>query len=188
MINLTKKYTLLVMSSLSLTLTFSQAAVILSMGVPDKSALFGDTTIESNHAGFTGLGFLAQNNTTGSGFTVEAPEDFTSVTLRYAANSANPGEFHVFIDDSESLEFEGDTVVFPQTDGWDIWVEETIVLSGSAGDYFNFAYAGNINNNGGVNVDTIEFTPVPELSMSGLILGVGACFFAFFKRRRPRGV
>ncbi|MCC5790786.1 MAG: hypothetical protein JJT75_14240 [Opitutales bacterium] len=118
-----------------------------------------------------------------SGFTVLAPIDFTSVTLRYAASSANDGEYYLNVIQTETTQFSGDTTTFAKTGDWANWDEVTIELSGSVGDYLNFAFA-NTTNDGGVNVDSIEFTPIPELSTSALIMGLGAVCIMFLKRRR----
>jgi hypothetical protein len=158
--------------------------ILLDLGVSENSTTYGDTSIATDHDNYTGDGFLAYNNNTGSGFTVEAPYEFSSVTIRYSSASTNAGEYYVYIDESESLAFTGDTIVFTQTDDWDTWIEVTIELSGDAGDYFNLAFADDATNDGGINIDSIEFTPVPEPTTCALLLGLATLTGAATRRRR----
>tara|TARA_B100000614_G_scaffold231713_1_gene225874 strand:- start:2911 stop:3294 length:384 start_codon:yes stop_codon:yes gene_type:complete len=127
---------------------------------------------------------LAFNNRENSGFTVEAPNDFTSITLRYAADSSAAGEYYVYIDDSSSLQFSGTSIVFSKTGSWTTWTEVTLELSGDAGEYFNLAFANDATNTGGANFDYITFN-VPEPASFALILSAVA-FTGAGLRRRPR--
>ena len=161
-----------------------KAAISIDLGDIDNSIQYTDTEIATNHAGYTGSGFLAYNNSTGSGFTVEAPDDFTSITLRYAAASTTAGEYYVYIDDTASLQFSGTSIVFSKTGSWDTWTEVTLQLSGNEGDYFNLAFADDLDNRGGANFDYITFN-VPEPASYALIFSAVALGAAGL-RRRPR--
>lgn len=158
-------------------------AVQIDLGVTANSTQYGETETATDHSGYTGDGFLAYNNSENSGFTVEAPYEFTSVTIRYSSASTNAGEYYLYIDDSSSLEFSGSTIVFTKTSDWDTWDEITFELSGDAGDYFNLAFA-NDTDDGGVNIDYIEFTPVPEPTTCALLLGLVALTGTCARRRR----
>jgi len=160
------------------------STILYDLGDANNSTRYGETVTETDNAGYTGSGFLAFNNRDDSGFTVEAPYEFKSLTLRYAANSTNPGEFYVYIDGTDSLEFSGNTIVFPKTGAWSTWTDVTLDLSGNSGDYFNLAWDDTFTNDGGANFDSIEFTPVPEPTAYPILFGIVATLFAGCIRRR----
>ncbi|MDZ8119041.1 PEP-CTERM sorting domain-containing protein [Pontiella agarivorans] len=145
------------------------------------ATLFGDTEIRTDHTGYTGAGFTALNNRDNSGFTLAADTAFTNIVLRYAAASTNPGEFHISIEETGSpLSTAGDTVFFAKTASYDDWTTISINLSGESGDVFHFAWA-DTSNNGGVNVDYVNFQAIPEPATAGLIALVGGGLF-FIRR------
>jgi hypothetical protein len=142
------------------------------------ATLFGDTSIDTDHTGYTGSGFLGHNNNSSSGFTIASDCNFSSVTIRYSAYSTNEGEYYVSIEDTGSaLNTSGTTTQFAKTDSWNDWETITLDLSGNSGDFLTFAWA-DTSNNGGVNVDYISFNAIPEPASIGLItLTIGSVFF-----------
>lgn len=139
----------------------------------DATDLTGTTEISADHAGYTGDGFLAKNNAADSGFSFVADEDYTSITIRYAAYSAAFGEYELAIIGSDSEEpTYSESMVFDKTGAWSTWTTITLDWSGSIGDTFDFDFAESATNTGGVNVDYVSFDAVPEPATFGL-LGFG---------------
>lgn len=158
------------------------ADVTIDMGDASNLNTYGNSAVASNQTGYTESGFVGYNNNADSGFTVEAPTDFVSFTITYAAYSVydeveTAGDFYVEVLDTDTLATDN-IVTFDTTGSWDTWVSVTLDLSGEAGDYLSFAFA-DTDNNGGVNVDSItlnEAIPEPTtLSLIGLV-GAGAIF------------
>lgn len=108
-----------------------------------EAATISQGVVESNHAGFTGSGFVNLNNVTGSyvEFTVAGP--VSKVDIRYAnGTTAN-----------RPMSVNGVTVDFPPTANWDTWAVATMPLSlGSGSQTIRLT---SITSTGGPNLDKI---------------------------------
>lgn len=126
--------------------------VRMDLGDPDNISGSYLSTINSDHAGYTGQGFMGQNNQSGAFFAFPAPIDFSQVRFRYAANSTNPGEYAVKVNGS------GPTALFPLTGSWTAWEMISLDRTGVAGNSVTVEF-GDTNNDGGMNADYVEFIP-----------------------------
>jgi hypothetical protein len=170
-----------------ITLTALVMAQAVHAGLIDAAggtaSLFGETSLDTDHSGYTGNGFLGHNNNDNSGFTIASDCAFDSITIRYSADSDNAGLFNLSIQDTGStLSSTGDSTYFEKTGSWTTWTTKTIELSGESGDYFHFAWADSSTYDGGVNVDYVEFQSIPEPASLGLIALFGGSIL-FIRRR-----
>jgi len=159
---------------------FVQAGTV-DVGAVDASFInlttFGDTSRTDAYNGWTGEGQLGYNNNANSGFTLASDCAFTNIVIRYAANSSNSGDYHLSVEGAGStLSTSGDVINFEKTGEWNVWTTQSISLSGEEGDFLHFAFAST-SNNGGVNVDYIEFQAVPEPATASLMALVGGLGF-----------
>jgi glucose/arabinose dehydrogenase/phosphatidylethanolamine-binding protein (PEBP) family uncharacterized protein len=112
--------------------------------------------IESNHAGFTGTGFVNYDNVVGSyvEYTVNAAQAGShSLVFRYANGTAVDRPLNVTVDGTQST-----AVSFPSTTVWTTWREVTTTVTLKAGA--NKVRGTATTANGGPNADrlTVNFT------------------------------
>ncbi|HZM75991.1 MAG TPA: glycoside hydrolase family 88 protein [Candidatus Limnocylindrales bacterium] len=111
-----------------------------------ESAVISQGVVESNHAGFSGTGFVNYDNVVGSyvEWTVNAPSDGSyALTIRYAnGTTAN-----------RPMSINGQTANFPGTGAWSTWAEVTITINLITGANQIRATATTVD--GGPNVDNI---------------------------------
>jgi chitinase len=103
--------------------------------------------VESNHAGFTGTGFVNYDNASGSYVecsATAAQAGSVSLTLRYANGTTI----------NRPMSVNGQTVNFPGTGAWTTWAEVTITVNLAAGANPIRASATTVN--GGPNLDRMR--------------------------------
>ncbi|GAA3670973.1 cellulase family glycosylhydrolase [Nonomuraea antimicrobica] len=115
-----------------------------------ESATVSQGAVESNHAGFSGTGFVNYDNTTGSyvQFAVDAATSGpATLTLRYANGTAVNRPMAIAVNGTTS------TIDFPGTGVWTNWQEATVTTTLNAGA--NTVRATATTANGGPNLDRI---------------------------------
>ncbi len=111
-----------------------------------ESATISQGVVESNHAGFTGTGFVNMDNVTGSyvEFTVTSAGGPHALVFRYAnGTTAN-----------RPLSVNGTTVNFPGTGAWTTWAEATVTATLNSGS--TTIRATSTTANGGPNLDRLR--------------------------------
>lgn len=108
-----------------------------------ENATISQGVVESNHAGFTGTGFVNLDNVVGSyvEFTVTGPA--TSVAVRYANGTTT----------NRPMTLNGATVNFPGTGGWTTWSVVNVPVSLGTGTHAVRLTSTTVN--GGPNLDKI---------------------------------
>ncbi|MER6956390.1 PQQ-dependent sugar dehydrogenase [Streptomyces sp. NPDC000618] len=124
-----------------------------------ENAVISQGAVATNHAGYTGSGFVDYTNVKGSyvEFTVSAAAAGTSsLTFRYANGTAVDRPMDISV---------GGTVVasgvtFPATADWDTWVTKNVDVRLAAGS--NKIRATATTDNGGPNLDRISVGAAPD--------------------------
>ncbi len=112
-----------------------------------ESCMINLGVVESNHAGFTGTGFVNLDNVAGSYVecTISAAEaGSATLTFRYANGTTV----------NRPMSINGTTVDFPGTGAWTTWADVNVTVSLSAGA--NLVRATSTTANGGPNLDRIR--------------------------------
>ncbi|MEU9011803.1 cellulase family glycosylhydrolase [Streptomyces sp. NPDC048479] len=115
-----------------------------------ENAVISQGVVESNHAGFTGTGFVNYNNSTGSyvEWTVDAAQaGSTSLTVRYANGTTANRPMDITVNGAVAAAKRA----FPGTGAWTSWVTTTVTVDLKAGA--NIIRATATTANGGPNVD-----------------------------------
>ncbi|WP_020525365.1 discoidin domain-containing protein [Catelliglobosispora koreensis] len=102
--------------------------------------------VESNHAGFTGTGFVNGDNVIGSYVECVVTGPATSVAIRYANGTTT----------SRPMTVNGDTVDFPGTGAWTAWNTVNVPVSLGAGP--QTIRLTSTTANGGPNLDRLSLT------------------------------
>lgn len=114
--------------------------------------------VESNHAGYTGSGFVNYDNLVGGyvEWTVTAPAGPADVTLRYAngTDATRPMDFTV------NGQPGAVGITFPGTGAWTTWKTKTVRLQLAAGT--NKIRARATSADGGPNADKLTVTPTTD--------------------------
>ncbi len=100
--------------------------------------------VESNHAGFTGTGFVNLDNVTGSYVECSVVGPVNGVTIRYANGTTT----------NRPMSVGTSTVDFPGTGAWATWAELTVPLT--LGEGTHLIRLTSTTANGGPNVDRIR--------------------------------
>ncbi len=115
-----------------------------------ENALISQGVVESNHAGFTGTGFVNLDNVVGSyvDFSVTGP--CSAVAIRYANGTTT----------NRPMTVNGATVDFPGTGAWTTWATATVPLTLPVGTHS--IRLASTTANGGPNLDslTVQTGPV----------------------------
>ncbi|MFD8492204.1 PQQ-dependent sugar dehydrogenase [Amycolatopsis sp. NPDC059657] len=117
-----------------------------------ESATIGQGVVESNHAGYTGSGFVNFDNVTGSyvEYSVNAAQAGSyTVTFRYANGTTADRPLAVTVDGGNA-----GTVSFPGTGAWTTWVTKDLKVNLTAG--VNKIRTTATTANGGPNADKIS--------------------------------
>ncbi len=118
-----------------------------------ESALIGQGLVESNHAGFTGTGFVNYDNVVGSfvEFTVTtAAAGNYPLTFRFANGTTIDRPMDITVNGQPSAP----GLSFPGTGAWTTWTEKTVTASLNAGSNTVRATATTVN--GGPNLDRLR--------------------------------
>ncbi len=110
---------------------------------------WGQGTVDSNHAGFTGSGFVNTDNYTGNWveFSVDVPAAGTyTLTLRYA-NGSTARPFSVAVNGTTQI----NSLAINSTGAWATWAEQTTTLQLQAG--VNTIRMVALNSGGAANID-----------------------------------
>ncbi|WP_020525369.1 carbohydrate-binding protein [Catelliglobosispora koreensis] len=116
-----------------------------------ENAVIGQGVVESNHAGFTGTGFVNGDNVVGSyvQFSVTGPA--TSLKIRFANGTATARPMDLSVDGAAPT-----SVNFAGTGAWTTWTEVTVPVSLAAGTHTIRLTASTAN--GGPNLDRITLS------------------------------
>ncbi|MEV6415431.1 PQQ-dependent sugar dehydrogenase [Kribbella sp. NPDC051718] len=149
------------LSAVAVTLALApltQSATAASTDYQAENATISQGVVESNHAGYTGTGFVNYDNLVGSyvEWTVTAPAGPADVTLRYAngTTAQRPMDFTV----NGVAGAVG--ISFPGTGDWTIWQTKTVRLMLAAGT--NKIRARATTADGGPNADKLTVTPTSD--------------------------
>ena len=118
-----------------------------------ESATISQGTVDSDHAGFTGTGFVNYNNVTASyvEFTVTAAEaQNVTLAFRYANGTATNRPMDVTVNGTSAAA----GVAFPGTGAWTTWQTRSVTASLTAGE--NRIRATATTANGGPNLDSLS--------------------------------
>lgn len=120
----------------------------------EAAQLLGEACLRTNHAGYTGTGFVACLKTQNSGLRFNAPVsgdgDYT-VRLRYG-NAMGATQTMTLSSGAASVQ-----VQMPTLPTWPTWSEQTVNLPIARGDSVNLVFGP--TDNGNVNVDAIILEP-----------------------------
>ncbi|GAA3560470.1 PQQ-dependent sugar dehydrogenase [Kribbella ginsengisoli] len=149
------------LSAVAVTLALApltQSATAASTDYQAENATISQGVVESNHAGYTGTGFVNYDNLVGSyvEWTVTAPAGPADVTLRYAngTTAQRPMDFTV----NGVAGAVG--ITFPGTGDWTSWQTKTVRLTLAAGT--NKIRARATTADGGPNADKLTVTPTSD--------------------------
>ncbi|MGV9309756.1 YbhB/YbcL family Raf kinase inhibitor-like protein [Nonomuraea sp. NPDC003727] len=123
-----------------------------------ENATISQGVVESNHAGFTGTGFVNYDNVVGSHveFTINAATAGNyEVKFRFANGTTADRPMGVSVNGAAAT-----NVSFPGTGAWTTWVEKTVTVPLIAGANKLRAAATTVN--GGPNLDRITATVPPD--------------------------
>ena len=118
-----------------------------------ENATISQGAVESNHAGFSGTGFVNYDNVTGSytQWTVTAATaGSTALSIRYASGTATNRPMDIRV--NGALVASG--MAFGSTSTWDTWATAAVTANLTAGS--NTVRATATTGNGGPNVDWLE--------------------------------
>ncbi|MEU4197997.1 PQQ-dependent sugar dehydrogenase [Kribbella sp. NPDC026611] len=142
----------------ALTLNAPPPALAASTDYQAEDATISQGAVESNHAGYTGSGFVNYDNLVGSyvEWTVTAPAGPADVTLRYAngTTATRPMDFTV------NGQSGAVGITFPGTGAWTTWATKTVRLQLVAGT--NKIRARATSADGGPNADKLTVTPTND--------------------------
>ena len=129
------------------------AASAASSRYEAENATIIQGVVESNHAGFSGTGFVNYDNVTGSAveWTVNAAVAGTAtLVLRFANGTTTNRPMDITVNGT----LVADDLAFPGTDTWDAWQNRTLTAAVNAGTNRIKATATTVN--GGPNVDFLD--------------------------------
>ncbi|WUJ68220.1 PQQ-dependent sugar dehydrogenase [Kribbella soli] len=142
----------------TLGLSAAPSATAASTDYQAEDAAISQGVVESNHAGYTGSGFVNYDNLVGSyvEWIVTAPAGPADVTLRYAngTDATRPMDFTV------NGQPGAVGITFPGTGAWTTWKTKTVRLQLTAGT--NKIRARATSADGGPNADKLTVTPTTD--------------------------
>jgi aryl-phospho-beta-D-glucosidase BglC (GH1 family) len=137
---------------LGLTAAIPTATAAAAVELQAENATISQGVVESNHAGFTGTGFVNYDNLTGSfvQFSVTATQAGNhTVTFRFANGTTANRPMNIVVNGAA-----GTSVGFPGTGAWTTWATTSTTVSLNAGA--NTLRATATTANGGPNLDKID--------------------------------
>jgi len=137
----------------TLALPATNPAVAAPTRYEAESATISAGVVESDHAGFSGTGFVNYDNAVGSyvQFTVNAAAAGPAMlTLRFANGTTSNRPMDIAVNGT----LVSDELAFPGTGAWTTWVTKSITVNLTAGA--NTIRATATTANGGPNLDYIE--------------------------------
>ena len=140
----------------ALVLAVPAVAIAAPVQYQAESATITNGLVESNHAGFTGTGFVNYNNAVGSAveFTVTSPSaGQATLTFRYANGTTANRPMDVSVNGSLAA----DELSFAGTGAWTTWQTRTTTVALNAGT--NKIKAVATTANGGPNLDRVDVEP-----------------------------
>ncbi len=140
----------------ALVLAVPAVAIAAPTQYQAESATITNGLVESNHAGFTGTGFVNYNNAVGSAveFTVTSPSaGQATLTFRYANGTTANRPMDVSVNGSLAA----DELSFAGTGAWTTWQTRTTTVALNAGT--NKIKAVATTANGGPNLDRVDVEP-----------------------------
>ncbi|NUT33302.1 MAG: carbohydrate-binding protein, partial [Hamadaea sp.] len=150
------------------------AAAAAPLRLEAESALISQGVVESNHAGYSGTGFVNYDNLAGS--FVEWSVDATAggpvkLVLRYANGTTANRPMTITVNGAVAAA----DVAFPSTGTWTAWTSSTLTVALTAGT--NLVRATATTANGGPNVDylDVDTAPPPQLLEAESAVFLGGC-------------
>jgi len=156
-----------------------------------ESATISQGVVESNHAGFTGTGFVNYDNLIGSyvQFSVNAA---TAGSASLAFRYANGTTINRPMDVTVNGVLVADELAFPPTGAWTAWAEKSITATLAAG--VNTVRASATTASGGPNLDRLRVGSGggtapwhPDYLAIGTVYTPGSTVDAFFSELATRG-
>jgi endoglucanase len=147
---------LLLVLPAALALAVPAVAIAAPVQYQAENATISSGLVESNHAGFTGTGFVNYDNVVGSAveFTVTAPSaGSATLTFRFANGTTANRPMDISVNGSLAV----DELSFPGTGAWTTWQTRTTTVNLTAGT--NKIKATATTSNGGPNVDRLDVEP-----------------------------
>ena len=146
------------MAAIAVTLALAPLAPSADAAPTDyqaEDATISQGLVESNHAGFSGRGFVNYDNLVGSyvEWTVQAPAGPADVTLRYANGTAAARPLDFTVNGVAGAV----GIAFPGTGAWTTWQTKTVRLTLAAGT--NKIRARATTADGGPNADVLTVNP-----------------------------
>jgi endoglucanase len=140
----------------ALALAVPAVAVAAPVQYQAESATISNGLVESNHAGFTGSGFVNYDNEVGSyvEFAVTSPSaGQATLTFRFANGTTANRPMDVSVNGSLAA----DELSFPGTGAWTTWTTRTTTVNLNAGT--NTIRTVATTANGGPNLDRLDVEP-----------------------------
>jgi len=124
-------WTVTALAVATLGLSAPPSATAASTDYQAEDAAISQGVVESNHAGYTGSGFVNYDNLVGSyvEWTVTAPAGPADVTLRYANGTAATRPMDITVNGQPGAV----GITFPGTGAWTTWKTKTVRLQLVAG-------------------------------------------------------
>ncbi len=147
---------LLVVVPAALVLAVPAVAIAAPTQYQAESASISNGLVESNHAGFTGSGFVNYDNEVGSSveFTVTSPSaGQATLTFRFANGTTANRPMDVTVNGSLAA----DELSFAGTGAWTTWQTRTTTVNLNAGS--NTIKTTATTSNGGPNLDRVDVEP-----------------------------
>lgn len=135
-----------------------------------EDAVIGSGQVDSDHAGFTGTGFVNYDNITGSyvEWTVTAPTAAShNLTFRYANGTSTNRPMSITVDGTVI----DAGLAFPGTGAWTTWRTSTATVTLTAGSHIIRATA--TTSNGGPNVDRLTLSAGTPPTDSFVVVAAG---------------
>src|SRR5687767_7583345 len=147
---------LLLVVPAALVLAVPAVAIAAPVQYQAENATVSNGLVESNHAGFTGSGFVNYDNEVGSSveFTVTSPSaGQATLTFRFANGTTANRPMDITVNGSLAA----DELSFPGTGAWTTWQTRTTTVSLNAGT--NTIKTVATTANGGPNLDRLDVEP-----------------------------
>jgi len=139
----------------------------------ENAALSGGAAVQSDHAGYSGTGFVggytdSDKGTAATTFAVTiAQAGDQELALRYANGTGTTRTLTLTIDGIPQQ------ISLAATADWDTWTTQTTTADFSAGTH-TIAYSYGQADNGNVNLDSLDITPSPTAPPTGSTPAAGA--------------
>jgi unsaturated rhamnogalacturonyl hydrolase len=145
----------LVLSAAGIATAVPQVASAASTRYEAETGTISSGTIDSNHAGFTGSGFVNLSNAVGSYLELTIPANAAAtVTLTFRYSNGTTADRPMTITVNGAVVASAQS--FPTTGNWDTWATASVTATFNAGT--NTVRATSNTSDGGPNLDSLTVT------------------------------